>query len=134
MRKHLVTRGLTPKRRAGLIIEALESRLVMSGDMVLRWNSALLAAVRTAGQSPVAASRTMAIVQAAVYDAVNSIDQSYTPYLAIIPAPSGASLDAAAAQAAHDALVGLVPAPASVLDLELKGALQGIKDDDAKSA
>ena len=73
-------------------------------------------------------------MQAAVYDAVNSIDQSYTPYLAMIPAPAGASLEAAAAQAAHDALVGLFPSQASVLDLELKGALQGIKDDDAKSA
>jgi membrane-associated phospholipid phosphatase len=71
----------------------------------------------------------VAIVQAAVYDAVNSIDQSYTPYLALIPAPAGASMEAAAAQAAHDALVGLFPAQAYALDLQLKASLQGIKDD-----
>src|SRR5438132_14398282 len=129
MLKHLLTRGPVSRRRPRrdgdngrpayrLTVEALEDRVLLSGDMVLRWNSAVLAAVRTAGQSPVGASRTMAIVQGAVYDAVNSIDQSHTPYLAIIPAPSGASEEAAAAQAAHDALVGLFPAQAPVLDLE----------------
>src|SRR5438132_12706045 len=134
MGKHRLTHRRTPPRRTNLTVEALESRLVLSGDMVLRWNSALLAALRTASPRTPIATRAAAIVQAAVYDAVNSIDQSYTPYLAMIPAPAGASLEAAAAQAAHDALVGLFPSQASVLDLELKGALQGIKDNDAKSA
>jgi hypothetical protein len=115
-------------------VEALEGRLVLSSDMVLRWNDALLAALRTAGQSPTPSTRYMAIVQAAVYDAVNSIDQSYTPYLAAIPAPPGADESAAAAQAAHDALVGLFPTQATTLDLELKASLQGIPDSDAKTA
>jgi hypothetical protein len=87
--------------------------------MVLRWNSVLWSALRTSGLSSPAAARAAAIVQAAVYDAVNSMDQSHTPYLAMIPAPSGASEEAAAAQAAHDALVGLFPAQQSVLDVEL---------------
>jgi hypothetical protein len=106
--------------------------------MVLQWNAIMVAAVRNSGQGsePDArfASRAAAIVQAAVYDAVNSIDQSYTPYLALIPAPPGASEDAAVAQAAHDALVGLYAAQASALDLDLKASLQGIKDGDAKTA
>jgi hypothetical protein len=119
-------------------VESLEDRLVLSGgDMVLRWNAIMLTAIRTSGQGsqPDArfATRTSAIVQAAVYDAVNSIDQSYTPYLALIPAPAGASEDAAAAQAAHDALVGLYPAQATVLDLNLKASLQEIPDGDAKN-
>jgi membrane-associated phospholipid phosphatase len=119
-------------------VEALEGRLLLSGDMVLQWNAIMVAAVRNSGQGsePDArfASRAAAIVQAAVYDAVNSIDQSYTPYLALIPAPAGASEDAAAAQAAHDALVGLFPAQATALDLDLKASLQGIADGDAKGA
>src|SRR5262249_31383969 len=113
-------------------------RLLLSGDMVLRWNAIMLAAVRNSGQGsqpdPRFASRTGAIVQAAVYDAVNSIDQSYTPYLALIPAPAGASEEAAAAQPAHDAWVGLYPAQATALDLDLKASLQQIKDGDAKTA
>src|SRR5207248_2462788 len=102
--------------------------------MVLRWHDALLAAERIAGQSgAIPASRTGAIVQTAVFEAVNAIDQSYTPYLVDLPAPSWANADAAAAVAAHDALVGLFPSQASIWDLELKASLQGIKDDDAKT-
>jgi membrane-associated phospholipid phosphatase len=115
-------------------VEPLEGRLLLSGDMVLRWNDALLAALRTAGQSTTPTARFAAIVQAAVYDAVNSIDGTYTPYLAAIPAPPGASEDAAVAQAAHDALVGLFPTQATTLDLELKASLETIPDGDAKTA
>src|SRR5438445_4259939 len=140
---NLLLRGLAPRRPdhsrrrpvCRLSVEALEGRFLLSGDMVLRWNSIFAAAERTAGQSGATPqSRNGAIVQAAVFDAVNSIDQSYTPYLTQIPTVSGASVDAAAAQAAHDALVGLFPAQASVLDLELKASLQGIPDGETKTA
>src|SRR5438132_730103 len=142
MLKNVFLRGLAPNRSGHsrwravcrLSVEALEGRLLLSGDMVLRWNDALWAAVRTAGLNPTPSSRVAAIVQAAVYDAVNSIDGTHTPYLAAIPAPSGASEDAAAAQAAHDALLGLFPTQATTLDLELKASLQTIPDGDAKTA
>src|SRR5260370_105576 len=145
MVKHLMTRGLAPTRRPSrdrdnrrascrLCIEPLEDSLLLSDDMVLRWNDSLLVALRAAGQSPTPSTRFAAIVQAAVYDAVNSIDGTYTPYLAAIPAPAGADQGAAAAQAAHDAMLGLFPAQATTLDLELKASLQGIADGDAKTA
>src|SRR5262249_9570697 len=63
----------------------------------------------------------------------NSIDGTHTPYLVDIPAPPWASEEAAAAEAAHDALVGLFPAQAAVLDLQLKASLQGIGNGDAKT-
>src|SRR5579871_4211260 len=98
MSKHLVIRVPASKRRArretlialvAVVLLLHPVCAVRAEDMVLRWNSVLLAAVTVAGQSPVVASRTIAIVQAAVYDAVNSIDQSHMPYLATIPAPAG---------------------------------------------
>src|SRR5262245_52934906 len=124
------------KRRPGcrLTVEALEGRLLLSGDMVLRWHDVLVAALRTAGQNgAIPASRSAAIVQTAVYEAVNSIDGTHTPYLVDIPTPPWASAEAAAAQAAHDALVGLFPAQAPVLDLQLRASLQGIDDGAAKT-
>ena len=62
MWKHLLTRGPAPHRpvrrgrdnrrpACGLGAEALEDRVLLSGDMVLRWHDALLAAERIAGQS-----------------------------------------------------------------------------------
>ena len=143
--KQFVTRSLAPWRRGRPdlgsprrafrpTLEPLEDRcLLTGGDMVLRWNSVLLGAIRASGITPLATARAAAIVQAAVYEAVNAIDQTHTAYLVDIPAPAWASEDAAAAQAAHDALVGLFPAQQLVLDVELKASLQGIANGDAKT-
>ena len=49
----------------------------------------------------------------AMFDAVNSIDGRFTPYLTVAPNAKGASLDAAVAQAAHDTLVKLYPSQAA---------------------
>src|SRR5438105_1287204 len=134
MLKHLMTRRLVSRRRprrdrdnrrpaCRLTVEALEDRLVLSSDMVLRWNEVLWATLQSINPSAQVASRAAAIVQAAVYEAVNSIDGTHTRYLVDIPAPPGASEEAAAAVAAHDALVALYPAQALVLNLELKASL-----------
>src|SRR5262245_56295135 len=66
---------------ARLRIELLEDRCLLSGDVVLQWNDVLLNAIRTDKTPPPPASRNMAIVHAAIYDAVSSIDRSYAPYL-----------------------------------------------------
>ncbi len=62
----------------------------------------------------------MAMVQGAVYDAVNAIDGGYEPYLKGLPAaPASASVDAAVATAAHDVLVNLVPSLPAGIDARL---------------
>src|SRR5260370_15779710 len=125
MLKHFVTRGPAPRQRAHrhsrrpacrLTVEALEGRLLLSGDMVLRWNAAAWAEVVALGSPiPGFAPRVGAIVQAAVYEAVNSFDRTHTHYLVDIPAPRFASgeataaAEAAAATAAPAALGGRVP-------------------------
>lgn len=53
-----------------------------------------------------------AIVQLAVYDAVESIDQRFQPYNAYVPGATG-SMTAAAAKATRDALIGLFSAQTS---------------------
>src|SRR5216683_6228438 len=150
MWKHLMTRRLASKHRARrernnrrpacrLTVETLEGRLLLSGDMVLRWQQVLWQAQWTAGVFAPVNSRIMAIVQTAVYEAVNSIDGTHTPYVVDIPAPhfgseeAATAEEAAAATAAHDALVGLYPAQAALLDLELKTSLQDIKDGEPKT-
>src|SRR5437870_4981476 len=113
-----------------LHLECLEERVLLSGDAVLRWNSLLLQAnlvdhtpaLRTGPaqqEGPGATSRAFAIVQAAVYDAVNSIDGSYAAYLTTLPAPGDASIDAAVAAAAHDTLVSLYPNQSATFDAAL---------------
>lgn len=61
-----------------------------------------------AGLPPPAALIHMAIVQGAVYDAVNAIKGGHEPYLPGIKAPTSASKGAAAATAAYYTLAGLI--------------------------
>jgi hypothetical protein len=89
---------------------------VVNSGAVRDWNAHALAALLNpatapipgAGLAPTVTALNMGMVQAAVYDAVNSIDGGHEPYLAGLPAaPSTASLDAAVATAAHDVLMGI---------------------------
>ena len=117
-----------------------------AGDVVLEWNRNAVAALSNApsatppgaGQTPPVASIHLAMVQGAVYDAVNAIDRGHKPYIHGLPnAPKTASRPAAAATAAHHVLVGLKPPlPDAVLaDLNAKYAatLAGILDGKAKT-
>src|SRR5262249_21131820 len=77
---------------------------------VLLWNETTLMAVDANGQSPVVATRTLAMVHAAVHDAVNAINRRYDAYYFEGPGDAAASTDAAIATAAHTVLVGVVSA------------------------
>jgi hypothetical protein len=121
-------------------------------DMVLDWNLNAVVALSNplptaipappipgAGQTPPVASQHLAMVQGAVYDAVNAIDGGHQPYLEGLPsAPATASKAAAAATAAHDVLVGLVPALPQVvkdrLDSLYTASLAEITDSADKAA
>ncbi len=93
-------------------------------DSVVEWNlhasDALInqptAPVPGIGQAPQVSIVHMAIVQTAVYDAVNMIDGGHDPYLVGLPAaPRSASTAAAAATAAHRVLVGFMNGPDRLL-------------------
>ena len=76
--------------------------------------------------APPVAMIHLAIVQGAVYDAVNAIDGGRTPYLNGLSAPTSASKGAAASTAARNVLVGLVDqAPLSAtLTADVKSAIK----------
>ena len=63
---------------------------------------------RANGQSNVVATRTLAMVQAAVHDALNAINRRYDAYYFEGPGDAAASPDAAIAAAAHTVFVGIV--------------------------
>lgn len=105
-------------------------------DAVIQWNRTLLVIVRTPGAQPktVHSTRNFAIMHAAIYDAVNSIDGKHAPYLVRLPGVSaGASQEAAAAAAAHEALVALYPAFKVQLDGQLQQSLAQIPDGPGKT-
>jgi len=87
-------------------------------DMVLVWNANAVNVIGQPatntppglGQGPPLAALHVAMVQGAIYDAVNAIDGGHAPYLPGLSAPSTASQAAAVAQAGHDVLFGITPA------------------------
>jgi hypothetical protein len=89
--------------------------------VVIEWNQALQPTV-PAALGPLGV-RVYAIMHVAMFDAANAIERGYTPFHADVRASSGASPEAAAAQAAHDVLVALVPASAAQYDALLQSRL-----------
>ena len=82
---------------------------------------------------PGRASRAMAIVHIAIFDAVNAIACGHQGYTGLPPAPFGTSMDAAVAQAAHDTLVALFPSQAASFDARLAEDLDQIPDGPART-
>jgi len=85
-------------------------------DAVTDWNAIMQATVTAPPTNPFYQARWGAIVQLAVFEAVNAIEGDYEPYLGSIDAPPWASPDAAAIAAAHRTLVTLRPGGAAALD------------------
>jgi len=127
----------SPRKRAlGLYILAaalLLGSAAAEADAVLDWNEIAVNTAIANGQNPFAQARYGAIVQLAVFEAVNSITGDYRPYLGTIVAPHGASPDAAAIQAAYRVLSTYFPASAATLAAARANSLAPIPDGQAKT-
>jgi len=101
--------------------------------MVLRWNTLALHLLKTTHAGPPQASRTMAMVHAAIYDAINAIDRTHRIYKIRLAAAPYASIEAACATAAHTVLVWLYSEHAEMLDGTLKDSLAVLPDDQTRA-
>jgi hypothetical protein len=106
---------------------AIGASQTVHADEVTDWNQIMLAATITPPASPGPTStRGTAIVQAAVFDAVNGIERRYTPIHVPPAAAPGASKRAAAVQAAYASLVRLYPALTATFDQQRMLSLAAI--------
>ncbi len=101
-------------------------------NAVLEWNLIASNAAVAGGQNSVVQTRTFAMVQAAVHDALNAMDRRYELYVPVPILPIGGSPEAAVATAAHDVLVALIPSQSESLDAAYAAALASIIDGPAK--
>ena len=108
---------------------------MMAGDGILHWNaialeaeaddkSGIFGSADAAG--PTGASRALAIVHVAMFDAINSVLGQYEPYLIKVVGAQGANIDAAVGQAAHDTLVSVYHKQSAVFDADLSSWLAQI--------
>jgi hypothetical protein len=98
-------------------------------NVVIAWNQTMLATFQTAAVPPPAANRLGAIVQSAVFDAVNGIEHRYTPIHVQPGAPDGADPHAAVAGAAYETLIKLFASQATALNAALAASVGSLQDE-----
>ena len=130
---YALVRLLRSPLAVGLGVWLSFSSALARADTVLDWNEVALTTTAAAVFNPPLESRNLAIVHAAIFDAVNSIMGGFRPYAVEVSAARGASPDAAAASAAHFALVQLYPSRKSLLDAAYLSSLSLIPNGYAKT-
>jgi hypothetical protein len=103
-------------------------------DVVTDWNQTALKAANVAGFGGPPETRLLAMVNAAMYDAVNSVDRRHEVYAVDVQAPPGASMEAAGASAAHAILTRALPVQKSIFDAALAASLVPIADGPSRAA
>ena len=132
-RNTIMKRNLKSKSALGVMAALLAIVCCASvrADEITDWNKRAQQALLTANTSPPASARVLAIVQVAVFDAVNGIERRYTPIQVDFEAPQGASRRAAAVQAAYATLVKLLPSQKATFDAAREESLNSIASDEA---
>ena len=106
-------------------------------NVITDWDEKAVAVVTPmsslGGTSPYMAVRMMGMVHAAMFDAVNSIEQRYRPYLVQLPADPATSKEAAAAAAAATVLATIDAKTAGDMKAALATYLAPLPEGAAKS-
>ena len=134
-----VSRVLSVRRMAlglaAVLFVALPGATQARANVVSDWNAiAATTIVTNAHQPPAASVIWFAYMHLAVYDAVNSFDQRYQPYIFTTVPAAGASEDAAAIAAAHRVLVNYFPTQQASLDTQFSSSIGSISDTPANIA
>jgi hypothetical protein len=103
-------------------------------DVVTDWNNAALDAIRANRTPPPVASRALAMLHAAIYDAVNGISRTHEAYRVASTVPSSASKKAAASAASHTVLAALFPTRATAFTALHTGTVAEIQSSPQKDA
>ena len=103
-------------------------------DVITDWNDKAVECGVKRSMLPPPAERVIAMTQVAMFDAVNSIERKYTPYLVQFPAEAGTSREAAAAAAAGTVLAGINPQAKDEMTAALASYLAAMPDSPAKTA
>jgi membrane-associated phospholipid phosphatase len=117
-----------------LVFGAVLAASTADADVVTDWNSAALNAIRAGRTPPPIASRALAMLHVAIYDAINGISRTHEAYRVQSAVPRSASKEAAAATAAFKVLVALFPSNADLFGSLYATELAAVLDGPQKNA
>jgi len=121
-------RGLQFLLLAGVLMQAP----VVKADAVTDWNKRAGDIVVDAEIGPLPAERALAMVQAAVYEAVNAITRRYPVSDLKLEPAAGASVEAAVAAANRAVLTQLVPDHRAAIDKAYQAAIAAVSGEAAR--
>jgi hypothetical protein len=116
---------------ASLLLACLGAASPAQANVITDWDEKAVDVVST--MPPHDAQRAMAMVHAAMFDAVNAIEHRYRPYLTQLSATPDTSKEASAAAAAAAILTTIGPAAADRTRAALNSYLATLPDDVARS-
>jgi hypothetical protein len=128
--------NLRKKYRQVLLLTAaasLVTKATASTDIVTEWNTKAVQIVAAAKFPAPAAFRVMAIVQSAVYEAVNAITRRYPSERTTLDAASETSIEAAVAAANRGTLLPLAQSQQATIESTYRAALLAIPDGKPKA-
>ena len=118
------TANIKARNRSGQVSTA--SMPMIQGDAVVAWIDTMIEVIKADIANVGLASRTLAMVSAAVYDAVNDIQHTGSVFKVDVKAPKGASASAAASEAAYTVLSSLDPDMAPLLGVRMAQSLAAV--------
>jgi hypothetical protein len=102
-------------------------------SVLLQWRAQLKGCGQPAAAELYRLRDVDALLHVAMFEAANSIARRYTPFVAMVEAPPGASPEAAVAQAAHDVLTAQCPQATAAVATALVISLAEVRDDMARA-
>src|SRR5262245_2584988 len=117
----------------GLVL--VSGNTLVRADVITDWNRTAMDVMKAVNVAGNPWTRSMALVNVSMSDAVNSVQKRYSRYMATeLPTDPNASAEAAAAAAAREILVRQYPAQKVQIDAAFAETMQAIPDSPARVA
>src|SRR3954464_5371009 len=110
----------------------MSSNTLVRADVITDWNKSALDVMKAVNVAGNPWTRSMALVNVSMSDAVNSVQNRYSRYMPELPSDPNASAEAAAAAAAREILMRQYPGQKERIDAAFAETMKTIPDDPAR--
>jgi hypothetical protein len=113
-------------------IALVSDNTLVSADVITDWNDTAMGVMRAVNVTGNPWTRSMALVNVSMSDAVNSVQNRYSRYLPELPTDPSASAEAAAAAAAREILIRQYPGQKARIDTAFEETMKTVPDNPAR--
>lgn len=112
----------------------ISANTLVRADVIADWNNTAMDVMKAVNVAGNPWTRSMALVNVSMSDAVNSVQNRYSRYMPELPSDPNASAEAAAAAAAREILMRQYPGQKERIDAAFAETMKAIPDNPARAA